>query len=470
MPFKSEKQRRYLWAKHPEIARKWADKYKTPKDLPMYVNDEKKPESAQQKAAQRMNTVKNNKVNTVDEKTAGFSTLLAASLKKANSIVQKVELPENKQPTYAGQTDEKTPMAEKAETALDGDENAAKALLSKIGAVLSPRILKEIEERKALEEARKAQYIPQNVNLKSYPVNSAPQIPPPMGMTPPPAAPAQPQPAQPAQNTMASVGGGSSPMANPINSFGALSMDGNINGNAAFGAKNSPDSSKIAAAISKWAAASPNTPCSCGCGDTVATCKCSADCKCRKPGGSCYKAEKKAGTPAWQRSEGKNEEGGLNAKGRASYNKATGGNLKAPVTESNPKGKRAKRQNSFCSRMCGMKRVNTGSKTKKDPDSRINKALRKWNCKCGSDKLAAAPFGGGPMIDSLLRQNNQNRTVNSATSLVTPGLMNMLGKRMGFGVGPALSFGATMGHMGVDQGLNAQKKMLQMFQQPKAGK
>jgi len=93
--------------------------------------------------------------------------------------------------------------------------------------------------------------------------------------------------------------------------------------------------------------------------------------------------EKQAGTPAWQRSAGKNPEGGLNAKGRASYNKATGGNLKPPVTESNPKGERAKRQNSFCSRMCGMKRVNTGSATKNDPDSRINKALRKWNCKCG---------------------------------------------------------------------------------------
>jgi hypothetical protein len=65
------------------------------------------------------------------------------------------------------------------------------------------------------------------------------------------------------------------------------------------------------------------------------------------------------------------------------------------VTESNPSGERAKRQNSFCSRMCGMKRVNTGSKTKSDPDSRINKSLRKWNCKCSSAyefgaKLASA--------------------------------------------------------------------------------
>jgi hypothetical protein len=142
------------------------------------------------------------------------------------------------------------------------------------------------------------------------------------------------------------------------------------------------------------------TACSCGCGDTTTTCKCGPDCSCRKPGGSCYKVEKAAGSPAWQRSEGKNEEGGLNAKGRASYNKATGGHLKAPVTESNPSGDRAKRQHSFCSRMCGMKRHETGSKTKKDPDSRINKSLRKWNCKCGSaefettaDLSAAQLFG-----------------------------------------------------------------------------
>jgi hypothetical protein len=91
-----------------------------------------------------------------------------------------------------------------------------------------------------------------------------------------------------------------------------------------------------------------------------------------------------ASSPAWQRSAGKNDEGGLNEKGRKSYEREHGGNLKAPVTESKPSGERAKRQNSFCSRMCGMKRVNTGAKTKSDPDSRINKSLRKWNCKCGS--------------------------------------------------------------------------------------
>lgn len=105
-----------------------------------------------------------------------------------------------------------------------------------------------------------------------------------------------------------------------------------------------------------------------------------------------YLLSKLAGTPAWQRSEGKNPEGGLNAKGRASYARETGGTLKAPVTEADPKGERAKRQNSFCSRMCGMKRVNTGSKAQSDPDSRINKSLRKWNCKCGEDQSCRESF------------------------------------------------------------------------------
>ena len=79
-------------------------------------------------------------------------------------------------------------------------------------------------------------------------------------------------------------------------------------------------------------------------------------------------------TPAWQRSEGKNPEGGLNAKGRASYNRETGGNLKAPQPEGGP------RRDSFCARMSGMKKKLTSSETANDPDSRINKALRKWNC------------------------------------------------------------------------------------------
>ncbi len=87
-------------------------------------------------------------------------------------------------------------------------------------------------------------------------------------------------------------------------------------------------------------------------------------------------------TPAWQRSEGKNPKGGLNAKGRASYKKATGGTLKPPVKKAAAKKspKAAARRKSFCARMKGMKKVNTSAKTAKNPNSRINKSLRAWDC------------------------------------------------------------------------------------------
>lgn len=88
---------------------------------------------------------------------------------------------------------------------------------------------------------------------------------------------------------------------------------------------------------------------------------------------------KQADSGAWTRSEGQSESGGLNAKGRASL-KAQGHDIKPPVTEDNPKGERAGRKASFCARMSGMKKKLTSKETANDPDSRINKSLRKWNC------------------------------------------------------------------------------------------
>ena len=90
-----------------------------------------------------------------------------------------------------------------------------------------------------------------------------------------------------------------------------------------------------------------------------------------------------AKSPAWQRKEGKNPDGGLNRKGIASYRAANpGSKLKMAVTEKNPKGKSASRRKSFCARMCGMKKRLTSATTANDPNSRINKALRKWRCRC----------------------------------------------------------------------------------------
>ena len=83
----------------------------------------------------------------------------------------------------------------------------------------------------------------------------------------------------------------------------------------------------------------------------------------------------KNGGAAWTRKEGQSESGGLNEKGRRSYERANpGSDLKAPQPEGGP------RKKSFCARMRGMKKRRTSAKTANDPDSRINKALRKWKC------------------------------------------------------------------------------------------
>ena len=84
---------------------------------------------------------------------------------------------------------------------------------------------------------------------------------------------------------------------------------------------------------------------------------------------------------AWTRKEGKNPEGGLNEKGRASL-RAEGRSIKRPVSreEAGHSKMAAARRRSFCVRMEGMKKQLTGAKTAKDPNSRINKSLRKWDC------------------------------------------------------------------------------------------
>lgn len=88
---------------------------------------------------------------------------------------------------------------------------------------------------------------------------------------------------------------------------------------------------------------------------------------------------------AWQRKEGKNEKGGLNQKGVDSYRADhPGSHLQTAVTkkpsELKAGSKAANRRKSFCARMSGMKKHNTSAETAHDPDSRINKSLRKWNC------------------------------------------------------------------------------------------
>ena len=73
----------------------------------------------------------------------------------------------------------------------------------------------------------------------------------------------------------------------------------------------------------------------------------------------------------------KSKKGGLTAKGRAKYNRATGNNLQAPVTEKSPTGKRAARRKSFCARMKGVKGPMKDSKGR---PTRKALALRRWKC------------------------------------------------------------------------------------------
>jgi hypothetical protein len=89
-----------------------------------------------------------------------------------------------------------------------------------------------------------------------------------------------------------------------------------------------------------------------------------------------------ARTAAWQRKEGKNPKGGLNAKGRASYKAETGGTLKAPVKKGdNP------RRASFLARMGGMPGPERDEKGK---PTRLLLSLQAWGASSKSDAKAKA--------------------------------------------------------------------------------
>ena len=84
----------------------------------------------------------------------------------------------------------------------------------------------------------------------------------------------------------------------------------------------------------------------------------------------------------WQDVNRKDKTDGLSQAAVNAYRRENpGSKLQTAVTEKKPKGKRAKRRKSFCSRMSGMKKRLTSAKNARDPDSPINKALRRWNCR-----------------------------------------------------------------------------------------
>jgi len=247
MPFKSEKQRRYLWATRPDIAKEWAHKYpESNKGLPMYANKDKDSDSKEKAAhldilaliqpyVYKCNTIKCTPVHIYDVNNA----------KSAADKLTYVDIPHSDKPTYAGQEREegevKTENNENPNIEHKKPENAINSLLQKLSVVLSQPMAQMLEDRKAVEEGREPAFQPKNPGIRRYAAPVA-AVPPPMGS---PQAQAQ-QPAQP-QPAQQQGAGMNSPSANPIQSFGPLSASGNINGNAAFGQKNSPDSLKTAA-------------------------------------------------------------------------------------------------------------------------------------------------------------------------------------------------------------------------------
>lgn len=258
MPFKSEKQRRYLWATQPDLAKRWAHKYpESNKNLPMYAHENKKDDASSKSAA--LSSALQHVYNYVNVRTFVNTSILAEkqgeNAKNAADECVKVKIPHSNRPTYAGEEREKGEIedtkVEPGQNDVRQPANAINSLLQKISAVLAQPILQAMENETAAREGRQPVHQPKNHGIKRYP-QATPSIPLPMGMQAPAQPAAQPQPA-PAQPQKAGMGM-NSPSANPINSFGALSSTGNINGNAAFGQKNSPDSLKTGAAQSEFLA------------------------------------------------------------------------------------------------------------------------------------------------------------------------------------------------------------------------
>jgi hypothetical protein len=115
---------------------------------------------------------------------------------------------------------------------------------------------------------------------------------------------------------------------------------------------------------------------------------------------NCVPNESVEETAAWHRKAGKNKNGGLNAKGVASYRaEHPGSKLQTAVTTKpsklKPGSKSAKRRKSFCARMSGVK--GPMKKPNGDP-TRKALALRKWNCESVEH-----------MIDMILENMNHDK-------------------------------------------------------------
>lgn len=241
MPFKSEKQRRFLWASHPDIAKRWAHEYpKSNKGLPMYAHKKQDEKAAALTAIHSYVNKLNNSLilpHTVQNK--AFSKI-------ANSKQTYIEIPHSEKPTYAGEEREKNPehrpdfdvTQSGTNQPKKRQENAINALLKKVALVVGPNIKKMKEQQDAALEGREPVYVPSNENVKRYPV-ATPGIMPPMGSQP--QAPQQAPAKQPQSRPSApAVGNGSTPQSRPIQSFGGLDVNNKLTGNSGLAGGRNP--------------------------------------------------------------------------------------------------------------------------------------------------------------------------------------------------------------------------------------
>ncbi len=105
-------------------------------------------------------------------------------------------------------------------------------------------------------------------------------------------------------------------------------------------------------------------------------------------------------TPAWQRAEGQSKKGGLNAAGRASYKRETGGTLKPPVKGEAKSPEQLRRKGSFLTRMGSMPGLlfdEQGDKT------RLKLSLEAWGHYGGKSSAVAK---GRRMLEKYRKQKD----------------------------------------------------------------
>lgn len=96
MPFESEAQRRYMWKFHPRIARRWAEEYGTPKNLP-YHKRKKKKHNKETKQEKKSQYFLENKMSSIDFKAKVINLIetVDQALQEAAAIVQEKQAAEN---------------------------------------------------------------------------------------------------------------------------------------------------------------------------------------------------------------------------------------------------------------------------------------------------------------------------------------------------------------------------------------